>query len=312
MSHYLIIILVSVLAQFGIFDAKKAALPGVMVEEKTGANNIVIPLKRAGNLILIDGKVDGQTGTFILDTGAPGLVLNATYFRESKPAQKGQGQGITGSRMKRRTKHISQFSFAGLVFEHLKADVLNLGHIENVRNIKILGLIGTAFIRDYEVVLDINQKSMRMYRIDNKGNYVAPCPDKTQYSVHHDIQFINNVIVTKIPVGGKNVRFCIDTGAEHNVLDFNNHRNVMKTISITSRRKLQGANSERIEVLYGVMNDFALSEQQFPLMQVVLLDMTSMRAAYDIFVKGMLGFDFFKQGVVRINTRKGIMSIALN
>src|SRR6056297_198076 len=95
----LLIILISFFTHFQSFDSKKVAVPGVLIEEETGANNIVIPLKRAGNLILIDGKVDGQSGTLILDTGAPGLVLNSTYFRESKPAAKGQGQGITGSRM---------------------------------------------------------------------------------------------------------------------------------------------------------------------------------------------------------------------
>ncbi len=308
----LLIILVSFLAPFQSFQSKKVAKPGVLVNEESGANNIVIPLKRAGNLILIDGKVDGQSGTFILDTGAPGLVLNSTYFRETQPAQGGLGQGITGARMERHTKHVDNFSFADLVFEDIKADVLNLGHLENTRKIKILGLIGTAFIRDYEVVIDINQQSLRMYRVNRKGEYFAPCPEKTKFTIHHDIKFINDVIITKIPVGGKNVNFCIDTGAEHNVLDFNNHKKVMKTISITSRRKLKGANSKTIEVLYGVMNEFSIAGQRFPLMQVVLLDLSSMRSGYDVFIKGMLGYDFFKQGIVRINTRKQIMSIALN
>ncbi len=308
----LLIILISLLTPFQSFDSKKIAKPGVLVNEETGANNIVIPLKRAGNLILIDGKVDGQSGTFILDTGAPGLVLNSTYFRESKPALNGSGQGITGKRMERKSKHVDQFSFAGLIFNNLKADVLNLGHLEDTRKIKILGLIGTAFIRDYEVVIDIRRQSMRMYRIDKKGNYMAPCPDKTKYTIHHDIDFINNVIIAKIPIAGKNLNFCLDTGAEHNVLDFNNHKKVMKTISITSRRKLQGANSETIEVLYGVMNEFSIAGHRFPLMQVVLLDLSSMRSGYGVFIKGMLGYDFFKQGVVRINTRKRMMSIAVN
>ena len=38
----------------------------------------VIPFSRAGNLIVIRAKVDTAWGNFILDTGAPGLVLNMT------------------------------------------------------------------------------------------------------------------------------------------------------------------------------------------------------------------------------------------
>ena len=39
---------------------------------------LVIPLKRAQNLLLVEAKVDSIEGNFILDTGAPYLVLNKT------------------------------------------------------------------------------------------------------------------------------------------------------------------------------------------------------------------------------------------
>src|SRR5690242_9151111 len=42
----------------------------------------IIPFNRIGNLIVVKAKVDTVEGNFILDTGAPGLVLNLTYFRD--------------------------------------------------------------------------------------------------------------------------------------------------------------------------------------------------------------------------------------
>src|SRR5688572_17931465 len=42
----------------------------------------VIPFNRAGNLIVVQARVDTTVGNFILDTGAPSLVLNITYFRD--------------------------------------------------------------------------------------------------------------------------------------------------------------------------------------------------------------------------------------
>src|SRR5678809_194712 len=44
-------------------------------------NSCVIPFNRVGNLIVLKAKADTTEGNFILDTGAPGLVLNLTYFR---------------------------------------------------------------------------------------------------------------------------------------------------------------------------------------------------------------------------------------
>src|SRR5690349_23853275 len=65
-----------------------------------GANDsmsVIIPFTRAGNLILIQAKAAGQEGNFILDTCAPYLILNLTYFREAKllPAREGETGGIT-------------------------------------------------------------------------------------------------------------------------------------------------------------------------------------------------------------------------
>ncbi|HYH13741.1 MAG TPA: hypothetical protein VD794_00880, partial [Flavisolibacter sp.] len=40
----------------------------------------VIPFTRVGNLILVKAHIDSIVGNFILDTGAPHLILNITYF----------------------------------------------------------------------------------------------------------------------------------------------------------------------------------------------------------------------------------------
>ncbi len=41
----------------------------------------IIPFTRVEKLILIKGRADSTEGNFIFDTGAPGLVLNVSYFR---------------------------------------------------------------------------------------------------------------------------------------------------------------------------------------------------------------------------------------
>jgi hypothetical protein len=59
----------------------------------------IIPFNRAGNLILIKAKADSIEGNFILDTGAPGLILNMTYFRNYPQTGEAEGEsgGITGA-----------------------------------------------------------------------------------------------------------------------------------------------------------------------------------------------------------------------
>jgi len=44
---------------------------------------LIVPIKRAGNLIIVEAQIDTLEGNFVMDTGAPYLVLNATYFRDA-------------------------------------------------------------------------------------------------------------------------------------------------------------------------------------------------------------------------------------
>src|ERR1700723_2375933 len=57
---------------------------------------LVVPIKRAGNLIIIEATVDSLEGNFVLDTGAPYLVLNETYFRDAPKIDDQEAGGING------------------------------------------------------------------------------------------------------------------------------------------------------------------------------------------------------------------------
>jgi len=283
----------------------------IMSEPTSEINTIILPLKKAGNLILVDATVDGVQGTFVFDSGAQGIVLNATYFRDSKKTFDAHSAGISTKKINKQTKKIDRFELGGIVLENIKADVINLGHLENSRNIKIHGLIGAMLIKEFETTIDIRNLQMIMRPIDRNGNLIEQFNDTTRYDIQQKIRYANNIIVTTIPINGKDVCFCLDTGAEHNVIDFHNHNNIMETISVTNRKVLRGAGEEKIEVLFGVMNQFFIEETQFEPMQTLITDMTSLRNSYGINVYGMLGFDFFNQGIIKMNFKKKTMHIAL-
>ena len=76
-------------------------------------SDLEIPFNRAGNLILLKGKVDSIEGNFILDTGAPGLVLNITYFRHYPTQVAEERSGVTGVLAAAAQTTINHFSFEG-------------------------------------------------------------------------------------------------------------------------------------------------------------------------------------------------------
>lgn len=86
----------AVLLLFCVFTLDCCAKHFELSASKITEDEIFIPLVQAGKLLLIEAEVDGQRGNFILDTGAPYLVLNTTYFRNSIRIDTLEASGING------------------------------------------------------------------------------------------------------------------------------------------------------------------------------------------------------------------------
>ncbi|MEM6807518.1 MAG: retropepsin-like aspartic protease, partial [Bacteroidota bacterium] len=136
---------------------------------------VTIPLKRAGRLLIIEAEVDSIRGNFIFDTGAPYLVLNKTYFRGYKKRKRGTASGIAGSEAIR-SINVGHLSFRGISYHDLNADLANLGAIENVRGIKILGLLGFSLFKEFEMEIDVRNGVLKLYKTDSEGETLSPVP----------------------------------------------------------------------------------------------------------------------------------------
>jgi predicted aspartyl protease len=263
--------------------------------------SFIIPLKRTGRLFLIEASVDGVTGNFVFDSGADKMVLNKTYFRNNLFISQEAGGGLTGTSQPIYITQVKKVVASGFVIENQAADVTELGQIENRRKTKILGLIGMSLFSNMAMEIDLRNGMLRLTRLDKTG---APANDSL-YSSPCDyigkIHLIRKIMFLKGTVGGKALDFCLDTGAESNVLSRTAPKKVMETISINSRSELSGMGGADTEVLFGTMNDFCLGNLKFRPMQTIVASLTSLSQAYDYPVSGILGFDFFDQGIICIN-----------
>lgn len=273
--------------------------------------SITIPLKRAGKLFLIEARIDDQEGNLVFDTGSSGLVLNRTYFRKYLAEQKPSGGGVTGSIGNVGQTYVKRLQISTLYYEKVRADIADLGHIENRRGVKILGLFGLNMITGFEVIFDANNNQLQLNRVDHYGNSLKPTPDVIKYDFTRKIEKIHNILMLKGKIGEKTLSFCLDTGAEINVLNSHEAKNVMRTIQINRRGRLTGAAAATSEILYGTMNDFVFGNHQFGAMETILTDLDAMSESYGHTIDGMLGYDFWEKGIFRINFGKNEISIFL-
>jgi Aspartyl protease len=265
----------------------------------------IIPFNRAGNLILIKAKADSIEGNFILDTGAPGLILNMTYFRNYPQTEETGGEtgGITGSTAVVSPTSIAALNMGAIKYRKINADRVNLGHLENSKGVKILGLLGMQLFKQFEMIIDYEKSIIYLHLIAKKEAKTYKSEqllDTSKYSIF-DITISDNKLFTKGQIANKKLTFVIDTGAESNVIDSRLPNNLFENFNIARRVNLMGAGSKKIEAIYGDMPNVKVGDLSLNNVPLLVTNLEKMCFAYDKCVDGILGFDFLSLNKIGFN-----------
>jgi hypothetical protein len=262
---------------------------------------LVVPIKRAGNLIIVEAQVDSLEGNFVLDTGAPGLVLNETYFRYLPNIDDQEAAGINGGSASSFTTYVRNFKILDLQYSRLTAHVTDLSFIENGRNIKILGLLGTRLFSKFAITIDIFHNVLYIQKLDKSGNI----PESER--IFHDrlmvspFKFLNDVIFLKGTINNYTLWFAFDTAAETNLLDYDRTKKMIQSMQIIGRSKLTGVGGSNFEVLYAKFEQLTVADHTFMKNRTLITNLEKMGKAYGNTMDGILGYDFFSRGIFTIN-----------
>ncbi len=261
---------------------------------------LVIPIKRVSNLIVIEAKIDTMEGNFILDTGAPYLVLNQTYFRDLPHHIDQDAGGINGDATAFQTD-IRNFNIAEMHFDRLQADVTDLSAIENSRNIRVLGLLGTKLFAKFAITVDLFQNQLYIHKLDKNGE--IPAAEQQYHDPILKVPFYlaDDAILFKASVNDNSMWFAFDTGAETNLIDYRQAKKLMPTLQIINRSKLTGIGSSTFEVIYAHFDKLDVGGRAFINNKVIITSLEKMGKSFGHTVDGMLGCDFFGRAVFTIN-----------
>ena len=263
---------------------------------------LVIPIKRIQNLIVVEARIDTIIGNFILDTGSPILVLNKTYFRKGWDANLSAANATGKSVTPIMRTNVDNFAIRELFFENLPADINDLGHIENHRGIKILGLLGVSLFTSFEMVIDVHKSVMYLHKLDKKG--AVPEKErivKSQPTLKVPFKLMRNTITLDVMIAGKKLAFCVDTGAEANALSNRLPDKILEAFSISKRMILVGTGGTQTEVLLGTVDDMIIGNRSFKNMYAAITRLDDLGEAYGRPIDGILGSNFLVKGIISIN-----------
>lgn len=287
-------------------------LPALMVKAQGDFQSLVIPLKRAGKLIMIEGVVDSVQGNLILDTGSTSLVLNSIYFRKARRSGNQVSGGITGAMKTISKSMIKMLQISDVFYQNIEADVTDLGHLENARNIKILGFFGLSMLTDFEIVIDISNNVLELHKTDRDGNRLNSKEKRPSFDLNLPVFNSSDVLFVEAKINKRNYVFCLDTGAESNVLSSQLPDKILSTVTVLRRSSLRGVGSKKVDVFHGIMNDFSIGNRNIKGMQALITNLAAMAESYGQHIDGMLGCDFFEKGVFYIDLKQKNLGVCFH
>ena len=241
-------------------------------------------------IIFVEAYLNGQAGTYIIDTGSPVLLLNNSDL---------SGKAITVSSatgdQSIREVDVSSFKWAGLKKNNIKAWNIDLSHLEVSFQKKIKGVIGFNIIKDHKLIFDIVKSQVKVVkRLDESLETNL---------VHKNIvplQIRNERPYFSVKLGDKNYNFCLDTGAETNILDQEVQAKLSPDLQMEiGETKLISFNAEsRLTLKKNLLRRVQLGDNNLSNSIFSIMDLTEINEHSFKKIDGIVGLLFFQSSQI--------------
>jgi hypothetical protein len=190
--------------------------------------------------------------------------------------------------------NVKAFSFGELKYDFTDADLVDLGHIENSKGLKILGLIGFDLIKQCEMVIDYGKSLIYLHRIGKterktyKSRHLEEDPSFTIIP----IELKDNKIITETKMNGKKYHFVLDSGSETNIIDSRLPDKFLEQVNITGRLNIRGTGNSSVEALRGDLSNMTMGEETMENLPVLVANLERTCFSLNGCANGVLGFEF--------------------
>lgn len=245
------------------------------------------------NLIFFSASMDGKVGNFILDTGAPGLLINDKGQAKSPANTEGLGSGGTLALGQRK---VESLEFAGQRLGKRWALTTDLRAMEERTGRAIDGFVGYDVLRNSELRIDYLTESFSLLKSTRTPLQSGEAPTHTL-----KLDFVDHLPVVTLKFGKRKLRFVIDTGAGTNLIDPRYISLAAKTGEQMNIQGLDGNNMDCDILRLPSPEGLNASGQQ---MKVVSTDLSHLQEPGERPFAGILGSSFLSNYCVGIDYRR--------
>lgn len=261
---------------------------------------LLIPLKGRGEVypilfskgyILTEAIIEGQSVLVILDSGAPGLVLNQKYY-EADPSKPVTCIGINGS-FEANTTQVGEWHWLGITHKKTKALVSDLSFIERSLNKRIHALIGLSVLHDYYVSIDFETEKIRV---------LLSLPEDIEGDFSR-FQYIDHIPVITCKVNGEKKILGLDSGSAGNYL-FGNPSLLNSPLSADASPIVVIGTDNRSDIKHQMEMKLEVLESDFHLAETFIIDAGNKGGFQEAGLDGILGHSFLSNFNITIHPGK--------
>ncbi|MEO1262977.1 MAG: aspartyl protease family protein [Bacteroidota bacterium] len=260
-----------------------------------------IPFRFVGNLLLVKANLNGQVGEFILDTGAPELMVNQAYFK-GVPALRASTEivDLNGHSSEARYFAIDHFSIGSLPIKKQYALTVDLSSVERTKGIHLLGIIGYAILKDLELIFDFDREELTFAPAQRKSAPLVNEPPIASFG----LKFSGHVPYLIGSIGKKKFRLGIDTGAEINLLDDSSLKRVPSCFDEIKKLQVKGISHQQKMATSGILKNLMIGEQLIGSLDVTIVSLHPLNESLAVDLDGILGMPFLRKGKVGVSYKK--------
>lgn len=255
-----------------------------------------VPFKQVGNLIEIKASINGIVRTFILDNGAPMLVLNSAYIKSDSLSKKEaiQGQGSGGTIDNMHIDIINQFEMNDIQLKDQRALVINLAHLEQETHSKIYGLVGYEIYKNYDLLFDYKNKTITFIKAEKTNAFMY---NKLSSSKFIEVPIImnNHIAVVDCEMMHKLYKMGIDCGAESNLFDTNLISELKSNIKSMQSDELLGANASSTNISSGKIKRMKIGTRKFRNTITVFNSIAHLNQNNPMKIDGLIGYEILSK-----------------
>ena len=241
------------------------------------------------NLICFEARVDGRVGNYILDTGAPSLIINHRGNSDCTEDHQGIGSGGTVALSDYR---VGSFEMAQRSVKNYWAVGLDLRSFEARTGQRIDGFVGYDLLNAGELRIDYGQQSFSLRKSRRRPLHGGKAPRHVL-----PLEMLGHLPVITLSVDEEELRFILDTGAGANLLD--EATSVASLVATTEVMNIQGLDGSPADHPI-VRLSTAISDS----LDLVYMPLAHLQADDAPGVDGILGAPFLRAFTVGIDYRR--------